>query len=205
MAKLKLPSLYEAVYGMPGSYDGRYGYGSKLGRDPGLGDNLGKQRPDYSYINMYDLNPEEPYELTDDEAEVAEDIFHKTRGEEYASGNPLHPNDYSYMPSYNAISEHTNPVRPVATPYSNFSVKPSETSQGQGPTGLTTGHGEQKTGTQYGTSRAPKPHINDKDPDDLTYNFSIDSFAMDKDEHASLAFKKQQKILQKYHNSIKKR
>ena len=203
MAKLKLPGLYEAVYGMPGSFDGQYGYGGKLQRDPGLGDNQGKSRP--VYINMdSNLNPEEEYELSDDEAETGEDIFNRTRGEEYATGNALHPNDYGYMPSYNAgISEHTNQVRPVATPFSNLSVKPSKTSQGQGPIGLTTRPGGQKTGTQYGTSRAY--YFDDEDPDEYTGKFSILSFAMNKDEHANLAFKKQQKILQKYHNSVKKR
>jgi hypothetical protein len=201
MGKLNLPSLYEAVYGMPGTFDGRYGYGSKLQRDPGLGDNQGRERA--MYINMdNNLNPEDQYELTDDEEELGEEIYNMTRGYEYAPGNQLHPNDYGYMPSYNAgITEnHTNPVRPVATPYS-YNYKPATVSPVQGPIGLTTKPGGQKTGTIYGTSR---PYYdNDEDPDDLTYDFSIDSFAMDKDEHAELAFKKQQKNVEKVQKKIK--
>lgn len=207
MGKLKLPSLYEAVYGMPGSFDGRYGFGGKLQRDPGLGDNQGAPRS--VYINMdSNLNPEDSYELTDDEEELGEDIFNKIRGHEYASGNALHPNDYGYMPSYNAGIAENATTTAMSGMVPNLTFRKSngtkaDKSTGMNPVGFKFNMypGSSKTGDIYGPSRPY--YSNDEEPEELTYKFSIDGFAMDKDEHAELSFKKQFKNMKKVQKSIK--
>ena len=199
MAQLK---IYEAIYGAPGVYDtkpgGGLGHVDNVRGIPGVGRNQGNTSAIYQYSEIGENPDDNSGELEEDEEEIVDAISKKVNlgprsRIDLGYGSP-HNADYFGNPPVNAgIAEnHTNTIRATEfSPYS-YNITPTTVSSVQGPIGLTTQPGFQKTGTQYGSSR---PHFDQTEQDelhDLTYKFEIDSFAKDKDEMMQVAFNKQQ-------------
>lgn len=204
MAKNK--KLIEAFLGAPGTPSTSHGYGGKIKQDPTLGNNL--SRPIYMYDHEENFDEDEEVEDEDDLDELEGTL----KGANIDSMTPRHRIDLGHGSPHNADYGHSMPVNAgvnenhTTTAMKGINPNMSRDSKGRkvnkstglSPTGVKFYTGPYKrTGTQFGNSRAPKPHnVNHN----LSNKFSIHDFTTDKDDLMALSFERE---YNKQQNKIK--